>query len=96
MDPIGDFEKILKGSKPMEKEGIEVDPQFLESFLHKVKSTLFDLTAKIHELAGSEFNINSTKQLGVVLFEHLGLPVGKKTKTGYRYYCSCESRRYSC
>jgi DNA polymerase-1 len=48
-----------------------------------VKETLENLTKSIHELAGSEFNINSTKQLGVVLFEHLGLPVGKKTKTGY-------------
>src|SRR5699024_6931906 len=38
---------------------------------------------KIHELAGSTFNINSPKQLGVVLFEDLGLPVIKKTKTGY-------------
>jgi DNA polymerase-1 len=67
----------------MEKEGIKVDSEFLENFLHKVKSTLYDLTNKIHELAGSEFNINSTQQLGVVLFEHLGLPAGKKTKTGY-------------
>ncbi|WP_373070073.1 DNA polymerase I [Sulfurimonas sp.] len=74
------FIKTLMG---MEKEGIKVDSEFLDMFLHKVKSTLYDLTNKIHELAGSEFNINSTKQLGVVLFEHLGLPVGKKTKTGY-------------
>ena len=41
------------------------------------------MTTNIYEQAGSEFNINSTKQLGVILFEHLGLPVGKKTKTGY-------------
>ena len=74
------FIKTLLG---MESEGIKVDSEFLENFLQKVKATLFDLTNKIHELAGSEFNINSTKQLGVVLFEHLGLPVGKKTKTGY-------------
>jgi DNA polymerase-1 len=67
----------------MEKEGIKVDADFLEEFLGEVKETLSGLTAKIHELAGSEFNINSTKQLGVILFEHLGLPVGKKTKTGY-------------
>jgi len=74
------FIKTLMG---MERDGIKVDSEFLDNFLHKVKSTLYDLTNKIHELAGSEFNINSTKQLGVVLFEHLGLPVGKKTKTGY-------------
>jgi len=67
----------------MEKTGIKINVEFLESFLAKVKATLFDLTNEIHTLGGSEFNINSTKQLGVVLFEHLGLPVGKKTKTGY-------------
>lgn len=67
----------------MEKEGIEIDPAFLETFLSEVKETLLALTTSIHTLAGGEFNINSTKQLGVVLFETLGLPVGKKTKTGY-------------
>ena len=67
----------------MEKDGIEVDASFLEEFLIDVKETLTSLTTKIYELAGNEFNINSTKQLGVVLFEHLELPVGKKTKTGY-------------
>ncbi|MDA3909651.1 MAG: DNA polymerase I [Sulfurimonas sp.] len=67
----------------MEKEGISVDAEFLEKFLVEVKETLANLTKKIYFLAGSEFNINSTKQLGVILFEHLGLPVGKKTKTGY-------------
>jgi DNA polymerase I len=67
----------------MEKEGIKLDAAFLEEFLVEVKDTLANLTKNIHQLAGSEFNINSTKQLGVILFEHLGLPVGKKTKTGY-------------
>jgi DNA polymerase-1 len=67
----------------MEKEGIKVDAEFLGEFLVEVKDTLADLTKKIYEFAGSEFNINSTKQLGVILFENLGLPVGKKTKTGY-------------
>ena len=67
----------------MEKEGIEVDSAFLEKFLSEVKERLSGLTKNIHELAGGEFNINSTKQLGVVLFETLELPVGKKTKTGY-------------
>lgn len=67
----------------MEKEGIEVNSSFLEEFLVDVKETLNDLTLNIYKQAGSEFNINSTKQLGVVLFEHLELPVGKKTKTGY-------------
>ncbi len=67
----------------MEKYGIHVDSEFLEKFLLEVKETLSSLTEKIYALAGSEFNINSTKQLGTILFEHLGLPVGKKTKTGY-------------
>jgi len=67
----------------MEKTGIEVDGAFLQEFLEEVKETLATLTKSIHDLAGGEFNINSTKQLGVVLFETLGLPVGKKTKTGY-------------
>ena len=67
----------------MEKEGIKVDSSFLEQFLVEVKETLSGLTKSIYELSGTEFNINSTKQLGVILFETLGLPVGKKTKTGY-------------
>ena len=67
----------------MEKAGIKVDSSFLDSFLVEVKESISDLTRTIYEKAGSEFNINSTQQLGVVLFEHLGLPVGKKTKTGY-------------
>ena len=67
----------------MEKEGIEVNSAFLENFLVEVKETLASLTKSVYELAGGEFNINSTQQLGVILFESLGLPVGKKTKTGY-------------
>jgi len=67
----------------MERKGIAVDVHFLENFLVEVKARLEELTKEIYALAGSEFNINSTKQLGVVLFETLGLPVGKKTKTGY-------------
>jgi len=67
----------------MENAGIEVDGEYLRIFLDEVKDTLSNLTSDIYRLAESEFNINSPKQLGVVLFEHLGLPVGKKTKTGY-------------
>ena len=74
---------FIKTLLKMEKEGIEVDSSFLEKFLGEVKETLSSLTASIYELAGTEFNINSTKQLGVILFETLELPVGKKTKTGY-------------
>ncbi|WP_457747718.1 DNA polymerase I [Sulfurimonas sp.] len=67
----------------MEKEGIALNSEFLEQFLFEVKETLESLTKSIYQLAKTEFNINSTKQLGVILFENLGLPVGKKTKTGY-------------
>ncbi len=74
---------FIKTLLTMEKAGIEVDSAFLEEFLVEVKETLVSLTASIYEMAGSEFNINSTQQLGVILFETLGLPVGKKTKTGY-------------
>lgn len=74
---------FIKTLLKMEKEGIEVNSSFLEEFLGEVKETLSHLTKSIYELAGSEFNINSTKQLGVILFETLELPVGKKTKTGY-------------
>ncbi len=74
---------FIKTLLMMEKDGIHLDAVFLDKFLVEVKETLTNLTTKIHNLAGSEFNINSTKQLGVVLFETLSLPVGKKTKTGY-------------
>ncbi|OHE09262.1 MAG: DNA polymerase I [Sulfurimonas sp. RIFOXYD12_FULL_33_39] len=67
----------------MEKSGIEVNGKFLEKFLVEVKESLGSLTKDIYALAGGEFNINSTQQLGAVLFEKLNLPVGKKTKTGY-------------
>lgn len=67
----------------MEKEGIQIDTVFLDTFSCEVQETLTHLTKDIYTLASSEFNINSTKQLGVILFEHLELPTGKKTKTGY-------------
>ena len=67
----------------MENEGIKVDTEFLQDFKNETETLLNELRQKIYSLAGGEFNINSTKQLGVVLFETLALPVGKKTKTGY-------------
>lgn len=67
----------------MEEEGIKIDTDFLAAFKAETEGLLDQLREKIYALAGGEFNINSTKQLGVILFETLGLPVGKKTKTGY-------------
>lgn len=67
----------------MEKEGFKVDRQELLRFGDMLKDRIAETQKKIYDLAGEEFNINSPKQLGVILFEKLGLPVIKKTKTGY-------------
>ncbi|WP_078555458.1 DNA polymerase I [Bacillus alkalicellulosilyticus] len=67
----------------METTGIKVDTSFLEQMGQELSEKLQELEAKIHELAGVKFNINSPKQLGEILFEKLNLPVIKKTKTGF-------------
>ncbi len=67
----------------MEQHGIKIDTNQLEILKEKNNQHLKELEEKIYELAQEKFNINSTKQLGVILFEKLGLPVVKKTKTGY-------------
>jgi DNA polymerase-1 len=67
----------------MENEGIRIDIEFFERLLHKTNDIISTLTKDIYVLAGEEFNINSTKQLGVILFEKLNLRVVKKTKSGY-------------
>jgi len=67
----------------MEIEGFKVDRQMLENLGIEFAGVLKILTEDIHNMAGIDFNINSTKQLGEVLFEKLGLPAVKKTKTGY-------------
>ncbi|MBR3811531.1 MAG: DNA polymerase I [Agathobacter sp.] len=67
----------------MEQEGICMDAAALQEYGSKLEGSIMELEKKIHEAAGEEFNINSPKQLGVILFEKLGLPNGKKTKTGY-------------
>ena len=67
----------------MEIAGIAVNRQTLEEIGQENETRLSALTEEIYELAGEEFNINSPKQLGVILFEKLNLPHGKKTKTGY-------------
>ncbi len=67
----------------MENRGVTIDTEFLQQLQIKSKNHLADLTGQIYTLAGEEFNINSTKQLAVVLFENLKLTPPKKTKTGY-------------
>lgn len=67
----------------MEKNGIRVDGEALHQYGEKLRTRIEELTAEIHAMAGEEFNINSTKKLGEILFEKLGLKNGKKTKTGY-------------
>ena len=67
----------------MEFVGIEVDREMLNELGTEFKEIISKLEAEIYEMAGESFNINSPKQLGVILFEKLELPVIKKTKTGY-------------
>ncbi len=67
----------------MEYEGFKVDRDSLASYSELLNKSILSLQTEIYDLAGEEFNINSPKQLGVILFENLGLPVIKKTKTGY-------------
>lgn len=67
----------------MEKEGILVKPQELKAYGEALTGRISELEQKIYKEAGTEFNINSPKQLGEILFDKLALPGGKKTKTGY-------------
>jgi DNA polymerase I len=67
----------------MESCGITVDSQQLHAMGQELNDRLIEIEKKIHHLAGEKFNINSPKQLGVILFEKLNLPSYKKTKTGY-------------
>lgn len=75
--------KLSKVLADMEITGFVCDKNELEKIKDEVSIELEDLEKIIYELSGSEFNINSTKQLSKILFEDLKLPVIKKTKTGY-------------
>lgn len=67
----------------MEQEGMRVNAEELKAYGEALVDKISALEKSIHEAAGEEFNINSPKQLGVILFEKLGMKGGKKTKTGY-------------
>ncbi len=67
----------------MERAGVALDELYLTRMSKELESELTSLEKKIYQLAGIKFNINSPKQLGQIMFEDLGLPVIRKTKTGY-------------
>jgi DNA polymerase-1 len=67
----------------MEAEGVRIDIEALSGISKEMEQSIEVVTGSIYRYAGEEFNIGSTKQLGVILFEKLGLPAGRKTQTGY-------------
>ena len=67
----------------MEQAGVKVEAEALKVYGDQLGSRIVELEKEIYGLAGEEFNINSPKQLGVILFDKLGMPHAKKTKTGY-------------
>ena len=67
----------------MERAGVKVEAEALKAYGDQLGTRIVELEKEIYEMAGEEFNINSPKQLGVILFEKLGMPHAKKTKTGY-------------
>ncbi len=74
---------LAKVLSSMELTGFLVDVDSIEEYGTVLEAQINDLVSKIYDLAGEEFNINSPKQLGTILFEKLGLPAKKKTKSGY-------------
>ena len=86
-DMAGLYENIEKplvyALKEMESNGILVDKEGLIAYGDMLKARIAVVEKEVYELAGTQFNINSPKQLGEVLFGQMGLPGGKKTKTGY-------------
>ncbi len=67
----------------MEKEGIRIEAEALKDYGTRLQERILELEQQIYDGAGETFNINSPKQLGVILFEKMKMPYGKKTKTGY-------------
>lgn len=75
--------RLVEVLASMEYRGFKVDTNTLHNLSKQLEAKICNLTQEIYNIAGEEFNINSPKQLGTILFERLGLPVLKKTKTGY-------------
>lgn len=75
--------KLVPVLAAMEKAGVAIDVMYLKTMSDELAAILQSLVKNIHAMAGSAFNINSTQQLGDVLFNRLGLPTQKKTKTGF-------------
>jgi len=74
---------LFKVLATMEKNGVKIDTKIMSEISKKNQKKLGELTQKIYEIAGFQFNLNSTQQLAKVLFKDLGIPSVKKTKTGY-------------
>ncbi|MFV0517596.1 MAG: DNA polymerase I [Aminipila sp.] len=74
---------LIEPMASMERVGFKIDREELITAGSSISEQLNDLTEKIYQCAGEEFNINSPSQLGVILFEKMGLTAGKKTKRGY-------------
>ena len=91
MDSDGDTQRVFRDIEMplipvlarMERAGIALDVDFLAGLALDGRQQIDALREEIYELAGEEFVIDSPKQLSVILFEKLGLPTGKKTKTGF-------------
>ena len=74
----------------MEEHGVKVDPDLLKQMSDQAEAEIERLTQEIYEIAGEEFNLNSPRQLSVILFEKLGLPVVKKTRKAGHYATGVE------
>ncbi len=90
LDDLGEMELYKDVEYPvifvldsMERIGVNIEKGMLVEYGKELDVRIKEMSSKIYELAGEEFNINSPKQLGVILFEKLGLKSGKKTKSGY-------------
>ena len=74
---------LIKVLASMESEGFRIEPEALREYGKMLKSHISDLEKEIKEMAGEDFNVNSPKQLGHILFEVMNIPAGKKTSKGY-------------